>query len=166
MHDESEVGKFIVFKIADYLMALPINEVLKVVNCSSITSRELRTMGVVQLGRHMIRILDWHEELSSSNLPQSLDKYPFLVITQGREGELCGISVDEPPNLLELPLEMLRSLPNSERHSNPALTVASHVAVLSQEKVTTTIFLLDVKRIVNTLLNESYSLSLKPASVR
>ncbi|HEY9904295.1 MAG TPA: hypothetical protein V6D43_17980, partial [Candidatus Sericytochromatia bacterium] len=65
MHDDSEVGKFIVFKIADYLMALPISEVLKVVNCSSITSRELRTMGVVQLGRQMIRILDWHEELTS-----------------------------------------------------------------------------------------------------
>ncbi|MDP8963213.1 MAG: chemotaxis protein CheW [Cyanobacteriota bacterium] len=166
MHDESEVGKFIVFKIADYLMALPISEVLKVVNCSSITSRELRTMGVIQLGRQMIRILDWHEELTSGNLAQSLDNYPFLVITQGREGELCGISVDEPPNLLELPLEMLRTLPNSERHTNRALTMASHVAVISQEKVTTTIFMLDVNRLVNTAINESYPLSLKPASAR
>jgi purine-binding chemotaxis protein CheW len=122
-------------------------------------------MGVVQLGRQMIRILDWHEELTSGNLVQSLDNYPFLVITQGREGELCGISVDEPPNLVELPLTMLRNLPNSEHHSNRALTMASHVAVISQEQVTTTIFMLDVKRIVNTALKESYPLSLRSASV-
>jgi hypothetical protein len=44
MHDESKVGKFIVFKITDYLLALPINDVLKVVNCSSAASRGLKTM--------------------------------------------------------------------------------------------------------------------------
>ncbi len=154
MHDDdSKVGKFIVLKIADYLLALPINDVLKVVNCSAVADRGLRTLGVVQLGRHMIRILDLH-------LPELPDNQPFLVITRNSKGELWGIAVDEPPNLLELPLEMMRSLPSSDRHGKGILDRVSHAAIISHEEVTTTIFLLDLNQAINTATNDSSSISL------
>lgn len=137
MHEDSKVGKFIVLKIADYLLALPISDVLKVVNCSAVADRGLRTLGVVQLGHHMIRILDLH-------LPELPDNQPFLVITRNLKGELWGIAVDEPPNLLELPLEMMRSLPSSDRQGKGILEMVSHAASISQGEVTTTIFLLDL----------------------
>jgi purine-binding chemotaxis protein CheW len=143
MHNESKVGKFIVFKIMDYLLALPIEEVLKVVNCSPVASSSIRTMGVVQLGRHMIRVLDLHQRFSISNLPQLPANQLFLVITRGSGEELCGIPVDEPPNLVELPLDIMRRLPKSQLESNRLLELVSHAAVLAQENVTTTIFLLD-----------------------
>ena len=165
MHDESNVGKFIVFKITDYFLALPISDVLKVVNCPSVASRGLRTMGVVQLGQHMIRVLDLHEQPSTGGLPELVSKQSFLLITRDLQGELCGISVDEPPNLLELPLEMMRSLPKSDRHSQPLFEMVSHAAVVSQDEATTTIFLLDVKRLSNTAINDSHPLALKPSGV-
>ena len=143
MHDDSKVGKFIVFKIMDYLLALPIEEVLKVVNCSPVASSSIRTMGVVQMGRHMIRVLDLHQRFSISNLPQLPANQLFLVITRGSGEELCGIPVDEPPNLVELPLDIMRRLPKSQLESNRLLELVSHAAVLAQENVTTTIFLLD-----------------------
>jgi len=169
MHDESKVGKFIVFKITDYLLALPINDVLKVVNCSSAASKGLKTMGVVQLGRHMIRVLDLHEELGgrpelppTRGLSQLPADQPFLVITRGPQGELCGIAVDEPPNLVELPLELMQILPHSA-HQSSVFKMVSHAAVLSQEDVTTTIFVLDMKRVQNTAINDSSSLALRPS---
>lgn len=158
MQHESTTGKFIVFKSGDYFLALPINEVLKVVNYAAVENRELRTMGVVQLGKHTIKLLDWHRsQLSSGDLA---DSQPFLVITRGVHGELCGIPVNEPPNLMELPLELMRNLPTSNSQSG-VLEWVSHAAVLSQDGVTTTIFLLDLKRVSNTAVQESYPPALR-----
>lgn len=146
MHNESTVDKFIVFKIADCLLALPMSNAIKVVNCPPMNSGGLRAMGLVQLGRHTIRVLDLHQQLSLKGLPQSPENQAFLVITRGSQGELFGIPVNAPPNLMELPRESMRSIPQSERQSG-ALEMISHAAVISQAEVTTTIFLLDLKRV-------------------
>jgi chemotaxis signal transduction protein len=165
MHDESKVGKFIVFKIKDYFLALPIGDVLKVVNCPPISSSGLRPMGVVQLGRHMIRVLNLPEQLSGGGLSELPNNQSFLVITRDQDAELWGIVVNEPPNLLELPLEMMQSLPKSNRHSKLLLDIVSHAAVVSQDEVKTTVFLLDVTQLSNTAINDSRPLSLKPSGV-
>ncbi len=169
MQDEPKVDKFIVFRIADYLLGLPIGDVLKIVHCSAVTNRGLRTMGFVQIGRHMLRVLDLHEQLGAKpylaptgGSPQLLKDQPFLVITRGREGELCGILVDEPPNLVELSLEMIQSLPPSDDYGKGGLAFMSHAAVVTHEQVTTTIFLLDVKRVPNVAMNDSSLLFLQP----
>jgi purine-binding chemotaxis protein CheW len=154
MQDEIKVDKFIVFKIADYLLGLPIGNVLKVVNCPYTENNRLRTLGVVQLGHHMIRVLDFYQPLSPSDLPQLLNELSFLVITRDAEGELCGILVDEPPNLVELPPEMIRSLPKSDRHFS-MFKMVSHAAFISHKEATTTIFLLDIKQSFRTQLLQS-----------
>ncbi len=157
MHDDSQVSKFIVFKIADYLLALPLSNVLKVVNYSPVATQSatslMRTMGVVQLGKHTIRVLNLHQYLSSAGLPQLPLKQPFLLIARVAMGELYGIWLEKPPNLLELHNETLRTIPKSERQSG-TLEIISHTAVISENNVTTTIFLLDVQRLLNTAITE------------
>lgn len=153
MQDESNTGKFIVFKVADFLLALPIDEVLKVVKYASVANKNLSAMGVIQVGKHAIKLLDLHlPPLSSNDSPHR----PFLVIARGGSGELCGIAVDEPPNLVELPLELMRSLPPSDRYGKRALEWVSHVAVLPQDGGTATVFLLDLKRVTTAAATESY----------
>ncbi len=149
MQDELKIDKFIVFKIADYLLGLPIGNVLKVVNCSSPENSKLKTMGIFQLGHHMVRLLDFYQSLSSGDSPQLSNEQSFLVITRDSQGELCGILVDEPPNLVELPLEMIRSLPKSDRQSS-IFQMISHAAVIPQKEATTTIFLLDMNQYFTT----------------
>ncbi len=156
MQDEFKVEKFIVFKIADYLLGLPIGNVLKVVNCFSTENSRLKTMGIVQLGHHMIRIVDFYQPLVSGNLPPLPNEQSFLVITRDSQGELCGILVDEPPNLVELPLDMIRSPPKSDRQSS-IFQMITHAAVLSQQEATTTIFLLD--------MNQAFTNKLLPSSI-
>jgi purine-binding chemotaxis protein CheW len=61
------------------------------------------------------------------------------------QGEICAIPVSEPPNLIELPLGMMQLLPQS--HSG-LLRIASHAAAVTQDELTATLFLLDIKRIL------------------
>jgi chemotaxis signal transduction protein len=145
MHNN--LGKFIVFKIASYQWALPISDVVKVVNCSTLIDENLRSLDIVQLGQHIIKILDFNL-INSGELSQLSSPKTFLVITRNSQGEFCGIAVEEPPNLIDLPLEMIRSFPKSDGYSQ-CFDWVSHV-VISQEQVSTTIFLLDVRRFINT----------------
>ncbi|MGQ4650075.1 chemotaxis protein CheW [Lyngbya aestuarii] len=159
MYEESETEKFIVFQIADYLLALPIGEVLKVVNYSSTAAdKGLKTMGLIQLGKYTIRMLNLSERLSSdSSLPLPVAQ-AFLVITRSPQGELWGIAVEEPPNLMELPLERIHLIPSSESQSG-VFGLASYGAVVSQGQATATIFLLDLQRVFNNSLQLSLTSS-------
>jgi hypothetical protein len=86
-----------------------------------------------------------------NGVPQESANQPFLLIIRDQQGELCGFSVDEPPDLVEIPHQIMRSLPKSERQTKGVLEIVSHAFVVSQEDVTTTIFLLDVKRVLNSV---------------
>jgi purine-binding chemotaxis protein CheW len=160
MHNESPVDRLIVFQVSKNLFALPIEDVLKVVNYPATDSSGLREMGLIQLGRYTIRVIDLQQQFNSKGISQSFNHSPFLMIMRSPWGELCGILVDEPPNLVELPREMLRSVPQSEYQSG-VLKLVSHTAVVPQKNGTTTIFLLDIKRVLNPTVHESSQLALK-----
>jgi purine-binding chemotaxis protein CheW len=145
MYQETTVDKFIVFKIMDSLLAMPMSDVLKVVSYPPIDNEGLRAMGLVQLGRHTLRVLDLHQQLSPNGLTQLPRNPGFLVITRSPQGEVYGIAVDEPPNLMELPSEIVQNIPQSDRQLG-GLEMVSHAAILSQEDVKTTILLLDARR--------------------
>jgi purine-binding chemotaxis protein CheW len=149
--DKLTTDKFIVFIIAGYHLALPIQTVLQVIAHPGVTD-ELRKSGVVQVGRHMLRVLDLRQQLDADQLDADHSvtptDTPFLVLTHHQPGELCAIPVSEPPNLLEFPAEMLRSLPQSAAQTG-VLQVASHAATLSQGDSAETVFLLDLNRVLN-----------------
>jgi chemotaxis signal transduction protein len=142
------MAKFITFTIANYSLALPIAEVLQVVQSPFSSDDELSQMGMVQLGRHTIRVLDLPQQLGLENSGQLCQ--PFLLITQSSAQEFSAIPVSEPPSLMELPLETWQSLPRSNQSSG-LLKIASYAAVIAQEAATTTIFLLDLNRILNAI---------------
>jgi hypothetical protein len=56
----------------------------------------------------------------------------------------------------------MQILPQSARQSS-VFKMVSHAAVVSHEDVTTTIFVLDMKRVQNTTINDSSSLALRPS---
>ncbi len=146
MYDNSKLEKFIVFKIADYSLCLPIIDVLKVVNFSTKISRNMKTMGLVQLGKHTIKIWDLHQQLGDGNLPNQSPHQRFLLIIRPRDSELWGIFVDDLPNLVELPEDMMQPIPKSYRQAS-VLQMISHAAVISNEASTQKIFLLDLQQV-------------------
>jgi purine-binding chemotaxis protein CheW len=143
MYSESDVEQFIVFRIAKYLFALPIGDVLQVVNCPPQTNYEINQLGLFQIGQHIIKVVDLHQECNSGDLSQVTGNQSFLVLTRTPQGNFCGILVYEPPDLIEFSSEQLRSLPRSE---HPVLKFARHAVVLPWQERTTTIFLLDMQQ--------------------
>ncbi|KAM3114656.1 chemotaxis protein CheW [Phormidesmis sp. 146-33] len=143
MQNESKAEKFIAFAVEDYDLALPIAEVLQVVRCPLSPDPKVGKMGLVQIGQHMVRVLDLHQQLGAE--PTSR---PFLLIAHSFPGEFCAIPVSEPPSCIEFLRENMQRLPQSSPLSG-VLAIASHALVIPQEETTTTILLLDIKRILN-----------------
>jgi purine-binding chemotaxis protein CheW len=144
--NETTQEKFIVFTIANYHLALPIGNVLRVMKYTPETCGEFTKMGLARIGRYTIRILNLHERLGCEERSQLGENPPFLLIARTPQGEICGIPVDTPPDLIELPFGNMRSLPSLEPQSN-LIDMVSHAAVISQGESTTTFFLVDVTRI-------------------
>ncbi|NEO15991.1 MULTISPECIES: chemotaxis protein CheW [unclassified Moorena] len=146
MLNNFQLDKLIVFKIAEYSLCLPIIDVIKVVNLTTEISREMKTMGLVQLGKHSIKIWDLHQQLGDGSLPDRSPKQRFLVIIRPRDSELWGIFVDDLPNVVELPEDMMRPIPKSYRQAS-VLEMISHAAVIPNEASTQKIFLLDLQQV-------------------
>ena len=107
-----------------------------------IPGNNIEATGLVHLGQFSLPLLNLHQKLTHQPQPTNS---PFLIVTQGVQGELWAIPVDEPPNLVKLPKDCIRSLPRSFER-NGLSEIVSQVGVLSQEQ-TLTVFLLDVERL-------------------
>lgn len=144
--EELKTEKFIVFTVAGYDFALPIAQVLQVVQRS--TLREFGQAGLVQVGRRMIHLLELHHSLGDRVHASKLQ--PFLVIAQSLPGEFCAIPVEEPPTLIELPPEAMQALPKSSFHCS-LLEMVSHAATISQDDGSRIVFRLDIPRILTSI---------------
>ena len=157
----SETTKYITFKVAGYLFALPSQEILKVVATPAPGEGGLVSLGLVQLGQYSIQILDLPELLSlntekakakaaappppraKASKPEGGDQNPpFLMVLQNANQDLLGIAVDEPPDLLEVPSYALKPVPPEKRLSR-ALRWISHVVTYSLGNNRHTLLLLD-----------------------
>ncbi|WP_445630251.1 chemotaxis protein CheW [Nostoc sp. DSM 114167] len=134
---ETDSLRVVVFAIADYLFALPVGAVLKVIACPPISSTVESGIGMVDLGAQTITIVDLRQKLIPQLQTQQAHQVSavdtsgrFLLLTQTRTGEICGISVDKPPALIDIPLEVVRPVPWSYRQV-AELSCVSHMAVLS-----------------------------------
>ncbi len=139
--------KLIVFGMGGLNLALRIESVYKVVNHTSTYSSGLGAVGITHLGEGEITVVDLHRRFFKSRQIGSSNSSGYLVVVQNSTGELYGIPIAETPALMEVPLEMIRVLPESYRRAD-TLDVASHVAVIPQDKTPLTVFLLDVNRLL------------------
>ena len=144
----TSVLKFVVFSMGSLSLALRIESVYKVVNHTSTYSSGIGAVGVTHLGEGEITVVDLHRRFFQASQLDEASPSIYLVVVQNTTGELYGIPVAETPALIEVPLSMIRVLPESYRRAD-TLDVASHVAVIPQDNGTSlTIFLLDVDRLL------------------
>jgi chemotaxis signal transduction protein len=147
MHDDLELEKLIIFAIANYYLALPIDQVLRVINYPTDANKSLEQIGLIQYGRHTIRIINLFQQFELDTGTHSAQPFPFLMIIRGLNQELCGIPVFTPPDVIEISVEALQ--PIEWTHStSPLLESVSHTAVVKQEDETLSILLLDLYRML------------------
>ncbi|NJR49913.1 MAG: hypothetical protein HC780_10455 [Leptolyngbyaceae cyanobacterium CSU_1_3] len=148
----AESLKVVMFAIAGYRLGLPMEAVLRVVNCPLELHDRSAAMELVHLGHRAITVLNLYPHLALKQVNPNLDAGQFLVVTK-LQGDVCAIRVDAPPDLIELTPSTIRKLPEPYRQGHP-LNIASRVAVLPQGKATIAIFLLDMKRVLEAVAAE------------
>ncbi|MBW4515128.1 MAG: chemotaxis protein CheW [Timaviella obliquedivisa GSE-PSE-MK23-08B] len=142
-----ESVRVITFMIANQMLALPMNAIVKVVSCPPQMSGSTNSIELFHFGQRVITVLNLHKHFTQS-LEGSSGK--FLVITQIKHKELYAFLVDTPPDLIDLPASTIRQIPESYRHGH-ALSIASCVAVLSKEEGLTSIFIIEVEQMIRAL---------------
>ncbi len=140
--------KLLVFDLWKLTLALPVEQVQKVIKHSAIYGSGLSYVNLVHLGEQEVAVIDLHRKLFKVSQPEILDGKGYFIITKSVIGEPLGVMVTQTPSLIDVPLEKVRTLPNSYRSAD-TLAIASHVAVIPQpENKSLTIFILDLKQLI------------------
>ncbi len=154
--------KVIILPIANYLFAIPMSMVLQVRRCPP----DLRNSPVdaepTNLDDRPVLVLNLQLRLeqSSASSSQSSSQYAitsrrragspldqFLVLTQSRTGELCGLRVDRLPDMLDLPVSTVQALPESYRQNN-LQGLAKYVAIIPKGEKKMVIYLLELEQLL------------------
>ena len=154
--NKQELVRLVVFSIAGYRLGLPLDGILRVVNCPvELRSQTPATLELLPLGEQIISVINLRSQLSLARgqTQQSVisTERDFLVVAKVGE-ELCAIRVDAPPDLIEVDAIKIRQLPAPYRQGHP-LSIASQVIVMPQGKATLAIFLLELQRVLAVLGN-------------
>lgn len=180
-----EARKYITFKLADYLFALPSEDILKIVPTPSPSQGGMVSMGLVQLEQYSIQILnlikllglkeatnatspedDLKATLSELTESGSAKNPPFLIVLQNIAQDLWGIAVDQPPDLMDIPNYALKPLPPEKRLTR-TLRWVSHVVTYDLGGDRHTLLILDVSLLLapkqaDTSKNKTDSLEIEP----
>ncbi|ESA32712.1 chemotaxis signal transduction protein [Leptolyngbya sp. Heron Island J] len=149
----AETGKFIIFDVADYWFLLPVTAILRIVNCPPATQGGTVGIGLVQLGSHTIRLVNLYQEVGHVSAP---DYAPFLVVVRNPQKELWGIALEQPPDLIELPLTIFKPVALETPFDHKTNWI-SHMAIVSEKESDRTLLLLDVHAVFQHSIGQPLS---------
>lgn len=150
--------RVIVFAIREYMFALPIEAVLKIVPCPPLNSPIKNGIGMVDWEAQTVTIIDLYQKFVNSALKESesesLFDPRFLILTKTDREELCGFVIEKSPTLIDIPLNDIRSVPLSYRQV-AELSFVSHMAILSniESEKPFKVFLLGMSQIIANKLD-------------
>lgn len=140
----------LIFAVAHTVIAVPLTLVVRVLPTPASIRVQTREIGLMHWQDREITLLNLLPRLAPRYPQQGLS--PFLLVLHSQQGGYYAIPIQEPPHLCNLPLVSIRLLPESLRHALP-LDLANHLAVLTRPGAPLTVFLLDLDRVVRSLLN-------------
>ncbi|MGD1856770.1 MAG: chemotaxis protein CheW [Leptolyngbyaceae cyanobacterium] len=141
-----ELSKYVSFQIANYWYVIPVDEILKIVNCPSPNQGGVVGLGVVQLGPHTIQLLDLYQIFGLP--PQTNAGNPaFLIVLQNKNNQLWGVALETPPDLIELLPTVLKPVSLTERFT-PQTPWISHVGVATEQQSQRTFLQLDLQALL------------------
>ncbi len=140
----------------DYLFALPVETVLKVISCPPINWAMDTGLGMTDLGSENVTTVDLSgqfffrdsKKLEDASVSTVSNSHPFLILLKTRTEEQCGIPVAGLPILSDIPLSTIRPVSLSYRQV-AKIDFASHMAILhpTEENKPIKIFLLGMSNI-------------------
>ncbi|MDB9314093.1 chemotaxis protein CheW [Spirulina sp. CS-785/01] len=138
---DTERARVIIFPIANYLFALPMKAVLKISPSPPELSEGFSEVGLLELEGETILLLNLDGLLSEEK--STWQTTQFLILVSDQRGQLCGIPVEDLPNMIDLSLLNIQPLPKSSRQS-PLSRLSRYVALRQSDNQKKPIFLLDI----------------------
>ena len=144
--------RVIVFPILDYLFALSVRSINKIIPCPPFNLNFENGSGTIDLGQQTITIVDLRYKLiaeKNTQVEPSHSQNCFLILIQTITGEPCGIFIEQSPLLSEIPLKNIRPVPLSYGQIGK-IDFVSHMAILPKEeaKEPLKIFLVGMNQII------------------
>lgn len=125
--------RIIVFNVSQYMFALPVGAVQKIIICPPTIDGISEGIGIVNLGSFTATVLDLRykfvKDIDRETLPTLQRR--FLILIDTKEGDPCGIIVPRPPIIKDIPLSAIVPVPRSYRQVKQ-LNFTSHMVVLSE----------------------------------
>ena len=147
-----ETLRVIVFTLGDYDFALPINAIIQVTESPPELIQHFDGFGLVMLENRSIMLLNLHHKLRVKTDVSETVKGEFLILTQTRQGDLCGIPIDILPNMMEFSYSEIQPLPPAYSQTN-LYGMARFVTFIQREEKQQKdpIYLLDIDQAVRFL---------------
>lgn len=142
----TQLLKLVVFSIGRLNVSIPIQSVKKIINRTTVYGSGLNHIGVAHIGDREMAVVDLHKRLFNESQMTESGTTGYIVLAKRSSGEQFGILAIETPTLIDVPLSLVRVLPESYRRAD-TLEIASHVAVISTP-TEMTIFVLDVEQLL------------------
>jgi chemotaxis signal transduction protein len=141
--------RMITFTIADHLLALPMNAIVKVVSCPLQIAQSENSVELFHFGNHSITVLNLHRHFAQT----AMHGGKFLVVTKQKNQELYALLVDTPPDLVDVSTSTIRQLPESYRQGH-SLSVASCVIVTPEAGGLASVFVVDMEKAIQIFSNQ------------
>ncbi|MEL4897897.1 chemotaxis protein CheW [Crocosphaera sp. Alani8] len=146
--------KLLVFQMGKLNLALPVESVKKITHYTPMQGSGTTAIGLIHVDERELTAIDLHKRLFKVSQVHNEGRQ-FLILVKNSTEELFGILVPQTPSLFELPLNQIRTLPDSYRRGD-TLEIASHVTRVQQNHRLLTIFILDVDSLVPPTVSEDF----------
>jgi chemotaxis signal transduction protein len=140
--------KAIAFSICGYCLSLPISAIVRVLPVTASALFSTRNGGFTQIDGYATVLLDLHPLFAQLRYSKN-SQAQFLAIARLDAHTLCAIPIDEPPTLIDIPLNNVEPLPHTYRQSLEL--VVSHIVNIAYNTESTTVFLLDLRGAIQAL---------------
>ncbi len=141
--------KVLVLQIQDLKFAIPIEMLVKVMRTPMVFKSGDKWMGMSQLEDEGLLIVDLYRKIYGVDNPKPMEN--LVIVREVHEGvdRLLGLPVSLLPNLISVPSDSLKPLPEDYREYD-SLGIASHMAILNPNDPADSLFFLDPKRLFSS----------------
>jgi chemotaxis signal transduction protein len=144
--NQENVLQGIAFQVANHWFALPIEAILKIINCPNLDSPIKDCIGLLEWEKQVITVIDLSQKISVESEPTSLNSlenfsHNFLILIQTKSAELCGFLTKKNPILVDIPISNIHSIPSSYRQVAD-LSLISKMAIFNQSEAEPTLKIL------------------------
>jgi len=143
-HEASPICQAMMFAIAQQQLALPLSAIHRVIRLPRGINPLQSQEPFIIYGGEPVQLVNPYPLLARLMPAAQPGQHDILILAQLNSHQRCAVLIDAVPQVINLPLAMIHPLPASNRYGLSQL--ADHVAILSINSATISLFLLNLQK--------------------